>query len=86
MSLLTRITVLTAVQLNSQFCLFAEKIQIILPYRMLSPKFIAAKTPIPQPAPDKLFRPGFFFAKLAGTSDYCHERIVLHPSKNKISF
>jgi len=86
MGLLMGKAMLAAVQFNRQFRLFAEKIERIVAQRMLSPEFIAAKTPIPQPAPHELFRPGFFFASLAGACGVGHEQIVRYSSENKIIF
>jgi hypothetical protein len=62
MDLVIRMAMLAAVQFNGWFRLFAEKIEIIIAYCMLPPEFITAKTPISQPAPNKLFRLGFFLA------------------------
>jgi hypothetical protein len=40
---------------------------------MLAAEFVAGETPGAQPAPDKLFRPCFLFAKLAGAFDVSHD-------------
>ena len=66
-------TVLAAVQFHIQCRLLAEEIEIINADRMLAAKFIAGETPVTQPAPDKFFRPRFFFAKLAGAFDVGHD-------------
>ncbi len=86
MSLLMGMTMLTAVQFNGQFCLFAEKIEIIAAQRMLPPEFITAKASVPQPAPYQLFRPGFLLAQLSGICIFGHEQIVRFPCENRISF
>jgi hypothetical protein len=40
---------------------------------MLAAKLVAGKTTATQPAPHELFRPCFFFAKLAGAFDVGHD-------------
>jgi len=66
-------TMLAAVQFNIQFRFFAKEIQIVAADGMLAAEFVAAETPVAQPAPDKFFRPRFILAKLAGAFDVGHD-------------
>ncbi len=67
-------TVLASVQFNIQLRLFAKEIQIVITDRMLASELVMAETSVAQPAPHQFFRPGFFFAKLAGALDVGHDR------------
>ena len=40
---------------------------------MLAAELVAAEPPVAQPAPHEFFRPGFVFAKLAGSSGFGHD-------------
>ena len=62
-------TVLAAVQFHIQCRLLAKEIEMVNSGGVLAAKFIAGETPVTQPAPDKFFRPRFFFAKLASAFD-----------------
>jgi len=64
---------LPAIQFNVQFRLLAEEIQMVRADGMLAAKFVTAEATVAQPAPDELFRPGFYFAKPAGAFDVGHE-------------
>ncbi len=76
MRLLAGMTVLAAIQFDGEVRFFTEKIEIVIANRMLAAKFITAETPVPQPAPQKFFGPGFLFPKLAST--FCHKEIMRH--------
>jgi hypothetical protein len=71
-SALIRETVLAAIQFNIQFRRFTKEIEIVFAKWMLSAEFVAIEPPVTQPAPYKLFRPGFLFAELAGAFGVSH--------------
>ena len=64
---------LAAVQFHIQFRFLAKEIELVNADGMLAAKLVAAETPVAQPAPHELFRPGFILAKLAGAGDFGHE-------------
>ena len=65
-------TMLAAVEFNRQFRFLAKEIKVVSAHGMLAAEFIGRETPSAQPAPDKLFRPRFYFAKLPGAFDFGH--------------
>ena len=70
---LIRKPVLAAVQFHIQIRLLATEIEIVNADGMLAAKLVAGKTTATQPSPHELFRPRFFFAKLAGAFDVGHD-------------
>ena len=55
--LLLGLAVLRAVEFDGQHCLVAKEIEHALAEGMLAAKFVAAQTPVAQPAPHQLLRP-----------------------------
>ena len=63
---LIRRTVLKTIQFNIEFRLQAEKIKDVWAVRMLPAEFILGKVPVPEPAPQKFFRPSVMLPQRAG--------------------
>jgi len=65
-------TVLAAIQFDVQLRFFAKEIQIKIAQRMLPAEFVAAESPITQPAPHEFFSPRFNLAEFAGAFNFGH--------------
>jgi hypothetical protein len=73
---LSRQTVLEAIQFNGQFCDRTIKIEEVFALRMLPAEFEAGKTPRPQSPPQFPFLIRLFAAQTAGVADRIHGRSV----------
>ena len=76
MHLLAKMTVAEAVHFDGEARFFAKEIEIVNVFGMLPTEFVPTETPVTQPTPHELFRPGFFFAEYAGAFDIGHEEKV----------
>ena len=73
---LIRPAVGASVEFDVQRCFEAIEIKDVSANGVLPAKFVGAQTPVAQPTPEELFRPGWIAAQLAGARDFGHGRSV----------
>jgi hypothetical protein len=69
------------VELDGKARFFAKEIEMVNSLRMLASEFVTAESPITQPTPHKLFRPGFLFTECASAFDNGHGEKVKDMAK-----